>query len=636
MDEIILVLQLLNLLGLFILFLTVIIAAVSVRNSIAEKIRELKRPVNPAEPEPEKPQPVPPVIPEQEKPHTECMRKEIVSPEPAKPSAFEVRTQEAMRKIVNWFCVGEEFRPKNVPAEFAAAVTWLIRAGVVVLLCGIGFFLKYSIDNNLVSPAVRVLMSLTFGIAMAAAGYWGAGKKYRAVSIGILDAGLVTLYLSLFASFRLYHLTDAMTTFGAMTAVTVAAMVLALRLSAPAVAIAGCAGGYLTPVMLSDNSGNLTAFFLWILIMTAGSMIVARLRNWKLLNIIAFVLSWILTAAGMAVHLRADNYVSALICLSIGFVMFAVIPVLYRNLAKSGITLIEVLIMLFNALFYTAAACLTAKEYAPEEFRIPAAAALFTALVYFCETMYFIRRREIDRLLCTVLLCVTVLALGLVFPLLFSGVWLAASWSVFALALMLIASKTGGRTLAVLSFCAFALTAAKIFVGFELFSGAQTYLGKLSDRFFTVGVYMISLACAGIAMHRYSAGKLQGSLPHDSASQISKLFLYSSGLIFFVYSSVEVFECMHEYFHGFRHGGLSVWWAVMAITLLVYGLTKRMKNLRLTGLVLFALCAVKVFFLDLHDSDQLYRVGAFVVLGLFMLAGAVLYIRFRDKFMRGG
>jgi uncharacterized membrane protein len=72
---------------------------------------------------------------------------------------------------------------------------------------------------------------------------------------------------------------------------------------------------------------------------------------------------------------------------------------------------------------------------------------------------------------------------------------------------------------------------------------------------------------------------------------------------------------------------------MFAFILLLTGLKKQKKHLRLCGFGLFAITAGKIFFVDLADLEQLWRIVAFAVIGLFMLAGAVLYIRCKNLFV---
>jgi uncharacterized membrane protein len=82
-----------------------------------------------------------------------------------------------------------------------------------------------------------------------------------------------------------------------------------------------------------------------------------------------------------------------------------------------------------------------------------------------------------------------------------------------------------------------------------------------------------------------------------------------------------------------RNLSLTGLWAGYAVILLVVGLTRRWRLVRLAALGLLVIPIVKVFVYDVFALEQVYRIIAFIGLGILLLASAYLYQRHRKTIM---
>ena len=77
--------------------------------------------------------------------------------------------------------------------NFTAAklFSWI---GGFTLFLGVIFFIKYSIENELISPAMRILLSASFGCALLAAGLFIQKKSLKVTADTLSGCGLAVLH----------------------------------------------------------------------------------------------------------------------------------------------------------------------------------------------------------------------------------------------------------------------------------------------------------------------------------------------------------------------------------------------------------------------------------------------------------
>jgi uncharacterized membrane protein len=181
--------------------------------------------------------------------------------------------------------------------ETNIGLTLVNRIGVITLVLGMAFFFKWAVDNQWIGPAGRVILGVIAGfVAIACADLiWRRGQRIFAQ--GVTAVGVGILYLAAYAAFQYYQLVPQALAFLFMAATTALAVALALRYASVAMAVLGLLGGYLTPLLLSTGEDHPWFLFSYVLVLNIGALVLARIRQWRPLEIVSFTATALLYAS---------------------------------------------------------------------------------------------------------------------------------------------------------------------------------------------------------------------------------------------------------------------------------------------------------------------------------------------------
>ena len=505
----------------------------------------------------------------------------------------------------------ESVRQNEIELETRIGAHWFNRIGIVAVLIGVSYFLKYAFDNAWVGPAGRVVIGLGAGLAVVVGSEYVRGRGHAIFSYSLKAVGIGVLYLSLWASSQLYQLIPIGLAFIAMVTVTAATVALALWQNAEVIAAFAAVGAFLTPVVLSTGQNNAISLFSYVTILDVGALVLVRQRPWIRILLGSYLGSAILYSAWHARYYTADQFWTAFVAASAVFAVFAIAPFLDRDPRDS------------NGILFLALANACAYFFEVWELFDHAGAtrqAAIAAVAFGC--FYFLIAHQLKHRAPAVTtqvhwtigaaLLIVAVPLGLDTP------WVTIAWFVEAAALIGVSSRTGNEYIKYLAAIALTLGVLRL-LAIDNFS---TGLLLFNERMLTHAIAVAGLAYVGWVL------TVDGRPEERPAIGA---VIVTINVLALVALSREITDGFSGLARNFAYSALGMGYGA---GLMFAGFWKTSRFLRWQALILITITVCKVFLYDTSSLDRGYRILSLIALGLILLATSFLYQR--DWFRLGG
>ena len=182
---------------------------------------------------------------------------------------------------------------------------WLNRLGIGLLLFGLAFLFKLSVDQGWITPWIRVAFGAVLGAVLLALGLRLDRTRHRFTPV-LLGGGIATFYIVGFAAFQLYGLLAYPAAFALLVVVTLVALGLAVREDDQVLALVGALGGLGTPFLLYNGVGSFVALVAYTCFMLAWTGVLFAYRGWRLVYWTAMLGAWTVFAIAYANGLPPD------------------------------------------------------------------------------------------------------------------------------------------------------------------------------------------------------------------------------------------------------------------------------------------------------------------------------------------
>lgn len=523
--------------------------------------------------------------------------------------------------------------------------------GVIAFLFGFGFFLKYIFERDLIDDVTKVIIGIFGGLTLLILGYLLQRKdKYRQYSFFISGGGLAILYLSIYGAFNYYNLISQATAFVFMVFITVGGIGIALVMNTEILAIVSLIGGFLTPYLVSTGVDNQLALFSYVSILNLGFLISGYFKKWRSLYFMNFAGTYAIFFGWFAKFYHPDKLLLTFSFLSLFFFIFSITPFLLSIFKNKKSNIGDVLASALNAMVYFSVSSLILRS---DYHSLLGLFFVFGAIFYLFFAYLVNSANREDKYGIFALSSIGLVLLTLAIPIQLDKQWIAIAWSVEGLLLI-----SGGFKLKDLYMRSFGLIVfiIAIFQLNLLRVNVKDFNVFFNERFIT---YLITTACLFVAAYIYSFYKqeLRREYKEHYISMILSLganflmisnlsseinFFFNKKILFLQEASFDktVFKSIGlnaDYYAklnsltNLKNLSLSIMLALYASILMIVGILKHYKSVRLFALVMFGIIIVKVFFHDIASLGGIYRIVSFMGLGAILLIISFLFYSYKEK-----
>ena len=530
---------------------------------------------------------------------------------------------------------------KQINWELILGGNWLARIGVIAVIIGTGFFLKLAFDNNWIGEIGQVVIGIIAGLIFLYGGvYWQ--KKYPQYSQALFGGGIAILYLSIFAAVGPFELINFYPAMGLFLLISITAAGLAIRQESLTLAILGIIGAFAAPfttgffgesnegidlatkTTLASPSWHLMAY---VIVIDIGILALSTFRHWRWFTLLGLLGSLATFTIWRDVYSNEISLLISQTSLTVIFLIFVAATTLFHIIWRRPPKVYDQSLMIINAIaFFGMSYYILSDDFNNWMGVFSVAMSIFYGTIAYISML---KNRNLVQL-SVMSLGISLIFLTIAIPIQLNGAWVTIAWAAEAAILIWISFTLRMWQMRIFSLVAFSILSLRL-IALEIEVNIEDFQAILNHRMlaFASGIFAFYVA-AYIARIHYASlmnWEKQKLLPGLllTANALS-LLIISLEMITFIDANIADFSGSTA--NHIKSLGLSLLWAIYASILIIIGIIRKVRLIRLAGLILLAIPIIKLFIFDSFALEQGYRVVAFISLGLLLICGGFLYQRF--------
>jgi len=336
------------------------------------------------------------------------------------------------------------FTERNPDLEKFIGENLFNKVGIVILVLGMGFFLKYAIDKDWINEIGRVSIGILCSGGMIALAH-RMRKSFATFSSVLVGGGIAILYFTITIGYQQYHLFSQTLAFIITILITAFTVLLSVSYNRKELALFAVLGGFGAPFMVSNGPGNYVVLLTYILTLNVGMLILAYYKKWSIINIVCYILTILLYGSWLLFEVITDAvkhapYAGALIFATLFYLVFLVMNIINNIKQKTNFNAMEIGILLSNTFLYYGASMFILNHIGGVEYRGLFTVAVGVINLIFAYALY--KHQKIDRNLIYLLIGLALTFVTLAAPVQLNGNYITLFWAAESVLLLWLSQKS--------------------------------------------------------------------------------------------------------------------------------------------------------------------------------------------------
>ena len=334
------------------------------------------------------------------------------------------------------------FKERHPDMERFIGENLMSKVGIGILVLGIAFFVKYAIDQEWIGEIGRVLIGLLSGSILVGCAHY-LKKTYKAFSSILVGGGLAVYYFTTSIAFHEYHIISQNLAFGVMIVTTLFSVLLSLSYNRKELAVLALLGGFLSPFMVSSDSGSYIVLFSYILILNTGMIALGFYKKWRLVNMLSYFFTILLFggwALSETIFTTSSDALGGAIFGFIFYLQFIIMNVIYNVRKGEQFKGKEFMLLLSNSAVFYGLCMLLLDDYDGGSMK-----GVFTgvmAAINFAILLILKKRSGVDKNVIYLFIGMILSFISLIAPVQLSGNHITIFWALEAVMLVYMAKQS--------------------------------------------------------------------------------------------------------------------------------------------------------------------------------------------------